>query len=96
MRLSYFTQSVHPPAKDYRRVLHEDSEVILLADELDYVESFLGRHITDRNDKMLQSINMMLACGTSTPTSITVVAANSRISPRSKRAIVAARSSAAI
>ena len=61
MRLSYFTQSVHPPAKDYRRVLHEDSEVILLADELGYVEAFLGEHITDRNEKMLQSIDMMLA-----------------------------------
>lgn len=61
MRLSYFTQSVHPPAKDYRRVLHEDSEVILPADELGYVEAFLGEHITDRNEKMLQSIDMMLA-----------------------------------
>ncbi|MEE2720745.1 MAG: LLM class flavin-dependent oxidoreductase [Pseudomonadota bacterium] len=68
MRLSYFTQPVHPPAKAYRQVLHEDREVILLADELDYVESFLGKHITDRNDKMLQSIDMMLAIRAGEPT----------------------------
>ena len=68
MRLSYFTHPVHPPAKAYRQVLHEDREVILLADELDYVESFLGKHITDRNDKMLRSINMMLAITAGEPT----------------------------
>ena len=45
MRLSYFTQLFHPPAKDYRQVLHEDRDVILLADELGYVEAFLGEHI---------------------------------------------------
>ena len=61
MRLSYFTQPVHPAAKDYRQVLHEDRDVILLADKLGYVEAFLGEHITDRNDKILQSIDMMLA-----------------------------------
>ena len=61
MRLSYLTQLFHPPAKDYRQVLHEDRDVILLADELGYVEAFLGEHITHCNDKMLQSIDMMLA-----------------------------------
>lgn len=61
MRLSYFTQPVHPPAKAYRQVLHEDREVILLSDELGYVEAFLGEHITDRNDKMLRLIDMILA-----------------------------------
>ena len=68
MRLYYFTPPVHPPAKDYRQVLHEDREVILLADELGYVEAFLGEHITDRNDKMLQSIDMMLAIRAGEPT----------------------------
>lgn len=68
MRLSYFTQPVHPPAKNYRQVLHEDRELILLADELGYVEAFLGEHITDRNDKMLQSIDMMLAIPAGEPT----------------------------
>ena len=52
MRLSYFTQPFHPPAKNYQQVLQEDRDVILLADELGYVEAFLGEHITDRNDKM--------------------------------------------
>lgn len=48
MRLGYFTQPVHPPAKDYRQVLRENREAILLADKLGYVEAFIGEHITDR------------------------------------------------
>ena len=60
MRLSYFTHPVHPPAKAYRQVLHEDREVILLADELGYVEAFLGEHIPDRRDNFLRLIDMKL------------------------------------
>ena len=52
MRLGYFTQPVHPPAKDYRQVLSEDREAILLADRLGYVEAFLGEQITDRGEPM--------------------------------------------
>jgi len=56
MRLGYFTQPVHPPAKDYRQVLKENREAILLADELDYVEAFIGEHITDRAEPITSNL----------------------------------------
>ena len=56
MRLGYFTQPVHPPAKDYRQVLSEDREAILLADRLGYVEAFLGEHITDRAEPITSNL----------------------------------------
>jgi hypothetical protein len=52
MRLGYFAQPVHPPAKDYRQVLKEDRTAILLAEELGYVEAFIGEHITDWAEPM--------------------------------------------
>ena len=56
MRLGFFTQPVHPPGKDYRQVLREDREAILLADELGYVEAFLGEHITDRAEPITSNL----------------------------------------
>ena len=56
MRLGYFTQPVHPPAKDYRQVLKENREAILLADKLDYVEAFIGEHITDRAEPITSNL----------------------------------------
>ena len=56
MRLGYFTQPVHPPAKDYRQALRENREAILLADELDYVEAFIGEHITDRAEPITSNL----------------------------------------
>ncbi len=48
MRLGFFIQPVHPPSKDYRQVLREDREAVLLADRLEYEEAFIGEHVTDR------------------------------------------------
>ena len=56
MRLGYFTQPVHPPAKDYRQVLQEDRAAILLADELGYAEAFIGEHITDRAEPITSNL----------------------------------------
>ena len=56
MRLGYFTQPVHPPAKDYRQVLKENREAILLADKLDYVEAFIGEQITDRAEPITSNL----------------------------------------
>lgn len=56
MRLGYFTQPVHPPAKDYRQVLRENREAALLADELGYVEAFFGEHITDRAEPITSNL----------------------------------------
>lgn len=57
MRLGFFIQPVHPPSKDYRQVLREDREAILLADSLGYVEAFIGEHLTDRAEPI--SSNLM-------------------------------------
>lgn len=48
MKLSYFTMPLHPPGRDWQQTLAEDSEAILLADELGYAEAFVGEHVTDR------------------------------------------------
>ena len=47
MRLGFFIQPVHPPARDYRQVLDEDREAIILADRLGYHEALIGEHYTD-------------------------------------------------
>ena len=47
MKLGFFTQPVHPITRDYREVLREDQEAIILADELGYCDAFVGEHMTD-------------------------------------------------
>jgi|TARA_B110000014_G_scaffold238327_1_gene204898 alkanesulfonate monooxygenase SsuD/methylene tetrahydromethanopterin reductase-like flavin-dependent oxidoreductase (luciferase family) len=47
MKLGFFTQPVHPITRDYREVLREDQQAIILADELGYSEAFVGEHMTD-------------------------------------------------
>jgi alkanesulfonate monooxygenase SsuD/methylene tetrahydromethanopterin reductase-like flavin-dependent oxidoreductase (luciferase family) len=47
MELSYFTQPVHPLTRDYRSVLKEDMDAIILADKLGYKEALIGEHFTD-------------------------------------------------
>ena len=47
MKLGFFTQPVHPITRDYREVLREDQDAIILADELGYSEAFVGEHMTD-------------------------------------------------
>ncbi len=56
MRLGYFIQPVHPPAKDYGQALREDREAILLADRLGFEEAFLGEHITDRAEPITSNL----------------------------------------
>ena len=47
MKLGFFTQPVHPITRDYREILREDQEAIILADELGYCDAFVGEHMTD-------------------------------------------------
>ena len=56
MRLGYFTQPVHPPNKDYRTVLREDREAVLLADSLGYCEALIGEHITDKAEPITSNL----------------------------------------
>jgi alkanesulfonate monooxygenase SsuD/methylene tetrahydromethanopterin reductase-like flavin-dependent oxidoreductase (luciferase family) len=47
LKLGYFTMPMHPPGRNYTQTLKEDRQAILLADELGYVEAFIGEHLTD-------------------------------------------------
>ena len=47
MKLAFFTMPIHPLGKDWRQSLREDREAFLLADELGYVEGYVGEHSTD-------------------------------------------------
>jgi alkanesulfonate monooxygenase SsuD/methylene tetrahydromethanopterin reductase-like flavin-dependent oxidoreductase (luciferase family) len=47
MKLGYFTMPLHPRERSYAATLREDREAILLAEELGFVEAFVGEHVTD-------------------------------------------------
>ena len=48
MQLGFFTMPIHPVGKDWRQSLREDREAFILADELGFVEGYVGEHATDR------------------------------------------------
>ena len=47
MKLGFFTMPIHPPSRSLAETLKEDRELVLLAEELGFVEGFIGEHITD-------------------------------------------------
>ena len=47
MQLGFFTMPIHALGKDWRVSLREDREAFVLADELGYVEGYVGEHTTD-------------------------------------------------
>jgi alkanesulfonate monooxygenase SsuD/methylene tetrahydromethanopterin reductase-like flavin-dependent oxidoreductase (luciferase family) len=47
MKLGYFTMPLHPKDRDYGATLREDRAAILLAEELGFVEAYVGEHVTD-------------------------------------------------
>jgi alkanesulfonate monooxygenase SsuD/methylene tetrahydromethanopterin reductase-like flavin-dependent oxidoreductase (luciferase family) len=56
MNLGFFTMPIHPPEKDWRLSLREDREAFLLADELGFIEGYVGEHITDRAENITSCI----------------------------------------
>ena len=56
MDLSYFIQPVHPLTRDYREVLEEDLESVILADTLGFKEAFIGEHFTDLAEPVTSSL----------------------------------------
>ncbi len=52
MRLGFFTMPIHPIDKDWRISLQEDREAFILADELGYVEGYVGEHTTDKAENI--------------------------------------------
>jgi alkanesulfonate monooxygenase SsuD/methylene tetrahydromethanopterin reductase-like flavin-dependent oxidoreductase (luciferase family) len=47
IKLGFFIQPVHPPARAYADVLREDREAVVFADRLGYREAFIGEHLAD-------------------------------------------------
>ncbi|MEZ5931615.1 MAG: LLM class flavin-dependent oxidoreductase [Alphaproteobacteria bacterium] len=60
MQLGFFTMPIHPPGRDWRETLAEDREAFLLAEELGFVEAYVGEHVTDRAET-ITSAAMFLA-----------------------------------
>src|SRR5918998_216872 len=52
MKLGFFTMPIHPLGKDWRQCLREDREAFLLADELGFVEGYVGEHSTDQAENI--------------------------------------------
>jgi alkanesulfonate monooxygenase SsuD/methylene tetrahydromethanopterin reductase-like flavin-dependent oxidoreductase (luciferase family) len=56
MQLGFFTMPLHPLRKDWRLSLREDREAFVLADELGFVEGYVGEHATDRAENITSSM----------------------------------------
>lgn len=50
MKLGYFAMPLHPPGRDWREVLLENREAVVLADALGYSEAWIGEHITTSSE----------------------------------------------
>jgi alkanesulfonate monooxygenase SsuD/methylene tetrahydromethanopterin reductase-like flavin-dependent oxidoreductase (luciferase family) len=55
MKLGFFTMPIHPLDKDWQLSLREDREAFLLADQLGFVEGYVGEHATDRAENITSS-----------------------------------------
>jgi alkanesulfonate monooxygenase SsuD/methylene tetrahydromethanopterin reductase-like flavin-dependent oxidoreductase (luciferase family) len=55
MKLGFFTMPIHPLGKDWRQCLREDREAFILADELGFVEGYVGEHVTDAAENITSS-----------------------------------------
>lgn len=56
LKLGFFIQPVHPPARPYAEVLREDREAVVLADRLGYREAFIGEHLVDAAETITSSL----------------------------------------
>jgi len=56
MNLGFFTMPIHPVEKDWRLSLREDREAFLLADELGFIEGYVGEHVTDRSENITSCV----------------------------------------
>ena len=62
MKLGFFIQPVHPIDRNYRELLDEDREAIILADRRGYDEALLGEHYTDLAEPISSSLMFSLTC----------------------------------
>lgn len=55
MKLGFFTMPMHPIGKDWQLSLKEDREAFILADQLGFVEGYVGEHGTDPEENITSS-----------------------------------------
>ena len=55
MKLGFFTMPMHPIGKDWQLTLREDRAAFVLADELGFVEGYVGEHATDPEENITSS-----------------------------------------
>jgi alkanesulfonate monooxygenase SsuD/methylene tetrahydromethanopterin reductase-like flavin-dependent oxidoreductase (luciferase family) len=68
MKLGFFTQPVHPPARDYAETLAEDREIFALADRLGFAEAYCGEHLADTIENVPSSLLFLASLVDSTST----------------------------
>ena len=56
LKIGFFIQPVHPPARADADVLREDREAVVLADRLGYREAFIGEHLVDAAETITSSL----------------------------------------
>jgi alkanesulfonate monooxygenase SsuD/methylene tetrahydromethanopterin reductase-like flavin-dependent oxidoreductase (luciferase family) len=71
LKLGFFIQPVHPPARRYADMLREDREAVVLADRLGYREAFIGEHLVDSAETITSSLAFIAHLADACP-SITV------------------------
>jgi len=59
MQLGFFTMPIHPVGKDWRQSLREDREAFILADELGFVEGYVGEHTTDAAENITSCVTFI-------------------------------------
>jgi alkanesulfonate monooxygenase SsuD/methylene tetrahydromethanopterin reductase-like flavin-dependent oxidoreductase (luciferase family) len=59
MKLGFFTMPIHPLDKDWRQSLREDREAFILADQLGFVEGYVGEHVTDRAENITSCVTFI-------------------------------------
>jgi alkanesulfonate monooxygenase SsuD/methylene tetrahydromethanopterin reductase-like flavin-dependent oxidoreductase (luciferase family) len=59
MQLGFFTMPIHPVGKDWRQSLREDREAFILADELGFVEGYVGEHVTDAAENITSCVTFI-------------------------------------
>jgi alkanesulfonate monooxygenase SsuD/methylene tetrahydromethanopterin reductase-like flavin-dependent oxidoreductase (luciferase family) len=67
LKLGFFIQPVHPPARAYADVLREDREAVILADRLGFAEAFIGEHLVDAAETITSSLAFIASLADACP-----------------------------
>ncbi|MGG5823924.1 LLM class flavin-dependent oxidoreductase [Falsiroseomonas sp. HW251] len=68
MRLGFFTMPLHGMDRDWAQTLKEDRETVILADRLGFHDAFIGEHLTDRSERVTNSMMFLASLVSDTKT----------------------------